>query len=196
MPRSSIWYTVGFTFLLSFMVVTAVAALFDATREIEARTTRRIYRSTVLRAMDIAPGASLDAAYENIRRHGDLYVYGDSADPVVATVFSGVGVWGEIEGIVALSPAESRIVGLEILRHQETPGLGGRVASPEFLRQFRGERLGPGGLRVTVRGPGNHDPDDGVVDGITGATGTTTAFRRILSRELPALQAAAAEVRG
>jgi Na+-transporting NADH:ubiquinone oxidoreductase subunit C len=187
-------YTVFFTFLFTFVAVAVLSVVHGSTREIEFRNDLVQRQAAVLRAMgvtgfDSADHDGVDALYrELVRSDSDLYLRDDESVTVVGRVFRGAGVWGEISGVVAIDVEAMRVTGVEILRHSETPGLGGRVATPQFLDQLRDERIGPDGIEITVRGPGNSDPDDAKIDGITGATGTTTAFRRILTAELDELR--------
>lgn len=102
--------------------------------------------------------------------------------------FRGLGFWAPIEGILAVSPSLDRTVGIAILAHKETPGLGGRIEEPVFTGQFRrGVTLSaPAGAQgkwiyIDAGSPtagssayGRH------VDAITGATQTSMAMARIL----------------
>ena len=49
----------------------------------------------------------------------------------------GPGLWGSIEGYVAISKDYSTILGLTFITQSETPGLGGRIGEEEYLSQFR-----------------------------------------------------------
>ncbi len=189
--RDSGVYAVVFTFLLTFAIVTVVSATYAATRTLEERNETRLRQMAVLRALGVPVPAGagygeVARAYDAIRAD-DGYRFHGAAGEVVGRTFRGPGVWGEIHGVLGVQTNDLRITGVEILRHSETPGLGGRIASQWFLEQFRGERIHAGGITVAIRGPGNRDPEDGTVDGIAGATGTTRAFDRILQRELSGL---------
>lgn len=188
--RDKGWYTVVFTFFLTFSAVLALAVVYDGTREIEVRNHVVRRQAAVLRALgernvDIRDYRDVSTRYHGLENPVDgMYLRETATGPVVGRVFSGPGVWGDIHGVIGVATEDLRVTGIEILRHSETPGLGGRVATDQFLDQLRGERIGDSGIRITVRGPGNYDPDDATIDGITGATGTTRAFRAILEREV------------
>ncbi len=101
--------------------------------------------------------------------------------------FRGLGFWGPVEGILALSPDLENSVGLVILSHKETPGLGGRIEEPVFTDAFRdGLDLSPAPtgskhifIDAVVPQPGS--PAFGRhVDAITGATQTSMAMERML----------------
>lgn len=52
----------------------------------------------------------------------------------------GKGYSSNIETVVGLN-LNLEIVGIKILSHNETPGLGSRVSEPPFLEQFKGKNL-------------------------------------------------------
>jgi len=105
--------------------------------------------------------------------------------------FHGLGFWGPIEGIMAVSPDLAQTVGLVIVLHSETPGLGGRITEPEFLNAFRdGIDITPPEqaesfirIRATAPPPGTAAAQRHV-DAITGATQTSIAMERILNQTL------------
>lgn len=204
MRRNGIVYATLITFVLTggISLILTIAHVQTQDRVIENELVRR--QGAVLRAMGV-PVAGRD---ETMDRYGSLervatedgtHLYriarvAAAADGIIATTFTGPGVWGEITAVIAVTEDVSRVIGIEIIDHRETPGLGGRVATPAFLDQFVGERIGPDGIQVVVRGPGDTDPDNAAIDGITGATGTTRAFDRMLNRELARLRAELATV--
>jgi Na+-transporting NADH:ubiquinone oxidoreductase subunit C len=108
----------------------------------------------------------------------DFYMrYGEDGNLTeVAFRVSGSGFQGPITAIVSLKPDLETIVGLEILDHQETPGLGARIKEEEFLQQFNGKVVKPKLLVVTDAGEANNK-----VDAITGATRTSKAVQGIIN---------------
>ncbi len=91
----------------------------------------------------------------------------------VAFEMKGAGFWGPIFALVALEPNLDTIKGIEILRQEETPGLGGRITEDEFKDQFRGRPVMP---EISV-------------DAITGATMTSKAFKKIINENVKAFRA-------
>lgn len=72
-----------------------------------------------------------------------------------------VGYGGPINMLVGIS-AEGTLTGIEIVSHEETPGLGAKATEPEFKDQFK-EKKADGPLTV------------GDIEAISGATITSTA---------------------
>jgi len=89
---------------------------------------------------------------------------GKKGDSFVGFAFESVGrnsYSGEINVLVALSP-EGSILGTEILRHSETPGLGSKIENCPWRKQFLDRKAG--GFKWAVV------KDGGEVDQISGAT--------------------------
>lgn len=91
--------------------------------------------------------------------------------------FQGPGLWGPIAGVISISPDLETISGINIIYHEETPGLGGRIEEDEFLSRFKGKKLIP---RLEIVAPGKSKTEN-EVDGITAATLTSKAFGEILN---------------
>jgi Na+-transporting NADH:ubiquinone oxidoreductase subunit C len=118
---------------------------------------------------------------------GRTYWYGlkEPAIGVVAFPVQGPGFWGPIHGIAAVAESEFAVVGLSFTRHEETPGLGGRIDEPWFTAQFRGVRLDPFSptplVRLVPQG-GRVRPND--VDAITGATETSRKIQSLFDADM------------
>ena len=99
---------------------------------------------------------------------------------------SGPGFWGPISAIVATDKDFEHILEIEFYRHQETPGLGGRISEQWFTDQFAGLPISdePGRenfFSITPPAPGK---PPGEIDAITGATQTSRAVETFLNREI------------
>lgn len=100
----------------------------------------------------------------------------------IAVPFGGAGVWGPIEGILALEPDMQTIRGVRFYKQEETPGLGGEIASVAFQDQFKGKRIraadGQPGVRLVAAGAAS---GPNTVDAITGATMTSGRVEEMLT---------------
>ena len=115
-----------------------------------------------------------------------IYIRKDSVPNNVGFVFSGMGFWDRIEGIVVLSPDLKQIVNVQFLEQKETPGLGARIEEAWFTDQFKGLPIAwdkPHEERVII-GPSADPEATNRVDAITGASQTSLALMKSLNREL------------
>ncbi len=99
----------------------------------------------------------------------------------IALRFSGPGLWGPIKGFLALEPDMKTIRGLTFYEQEETPGLGGEIASSWFRKQFVGKSIldenGKPGFVISS----SPEPAPNKVDGISGATMTCDKVQMILN---------------
>ncbi|MHC4201639.1 MAG: FMN-binding protein [Planctomycetota bacterium] len=117
--------------------------------------------------------------------HKDLLFHAYVKDGSLATAafeFKGQGVWGPIEGFLALGPDLVTVSGVTFHKQEETPGLGGEIASDGFRKQFEGKSIrradGSAGIRL-VKGGGSSGPSE--VDAISGATMTCQKVEGMLN---------------
>ena len=107
------------------------------------------------------------------------------------------GLWGKINGYLALESDGSTVTGFTVYQHNETPGLGGEIETAWFQKNFKGKKIiGQDGDFISIKiakGPVSvsipEDQQQHYVDGISGATLTgkylTTGFENILSAYEP-----------
>ncbi len=119
----------------------------------------------------------------------------DSTDNPTAIAFTitGTGFWARIDGFLAVTPDLNRIVGITFLKHQETPGLGGRITERAWRESFRGLDISPPPadepiLIIAADAPA--DQADRCVDAISGATGTSSAVEEFLNEQIAAFRRA------
>lgn len=94
------------------------------------------------------------------------------------------GFSGEIRMMVGLKP-DGEIVNIEVLKHNETPGLGSKMADPGnvLVMSFQGKN--PADLKMSVR------KDGGDIDAITASTISSRAYVDAVERAYEAFQTAA-----
>ena len=200
--KHSARYTVIYAAVLG-LVCAGVLGAANALTWARARENERAYRvESVLGVLRVPlpanPGAQqiLDAYKEHVREETlasarndkpvKAYVYRKKPDgPVVAYAFpfEGPGLWGPIRGFLAFEPNLATIRGIVFYQQEETPGLGGRIASGEFCGRFRGKSIvgskGIPGLHILKKAYGPN-----AVQAITGATLTSNAVERIIDHTI------------
>jgi electron transport complex protein RnfG len=83
----------------------------------------------------------------------------------------------DIKLVFGIEPDNRTIVGVRIIVHSETPGLGAKITEDEFLVQFEGKNLGELALRR----------EGGEIDAITGATISSKSVVKIVREKLEEL---------
>ncbi len=162
--------------LLALTLIAAGAGLIlsqveNATRE-PIKEQRRLQMlkalSAVLPAFDNSPDTDTITQQNGVDKKDRpvevVFYRGRSAGQLVGTAFKVVapdGYSGNINVMVGVAP-DDKIIGIEILTHAETPGLGSKISESGFKDQFKGRSLDNVDWRVKK--------DGGEFDQITGAT--------------------------
>jgi electron transport complex protein RnfG len=110
-----------------------------------------------------------------------VFVGFDEAGAVtgVAVTADGPGFQDTIYLVYGYDPAQGQTLGLKVLGHKETPGLGDKIVKDTvFLAQWDG-RATP----LSLNSRGKRSEDSGI-DGITGATISSRALVRIVNESL------------
>jgi len=189
-------YTVVFTFIVCFVFVFLLSLTNVATRPKVEFNQEVARQQAILSALGVSFSTPQEVKqkYKNVEtvKKGNMTLYTTTVngERVYAHEFSGQGLWGTITGVLGVNSNATKTVGLEIISHSETPGLGGRIDEAWFKKQFDGEVIKNGTIKFTSGGSGDTNYQDGQVDGITGASRTTDSMRTIINREISNLQAA------
>lgn len=203
MKKDSILYVVLFTLVICVVFVFLLAMTNEATKDKVAENRLYAEQAAVLDAFGIVYNSPEEALtlYSQRVREAPLpqgspaeKAYRSETDgrTFYAVRIAGAGLWGTITAIVAADSSVANLAGIQIVSQNETPGLGGRIEEPWFRNQFRGERVGPTGIRVTsgaeAQGTGDSDPNNGVLDGISGASRTSQAMQALINAAIRELK--------
>jgi len=94
----------------------------------------------------------------------------------IATVMNAKGYGGDVSVMVGMLP-DGTIYAVELLAHQETPGLGTKAGTKEFKSQFTGKKITSPEHLLTVVKKGEPSASDTLaIHAITAATITSRAF--------------------
>ncbi len=170
-----------FIIVLGTILTTSLVGVDTYTRPIIEKNEESKRKASILQAFEIPyykKETIEDVFLENIRGRGSgekkYYV---SKDGMIAFLFTGTGLWGPIEGVLAMDADMKFIKRVEILHQEETPGLGGRIAERAFLTRFNGKMFTPQ-LNLVPEGKSSAANE---IDSITGATMSSEAFIGILN---------------
>lgn len=196
MDRQGTTYTVIFSFIVTFAFVFLLALTNQATIGKVKLNQETARQSAILSAMGISYSSQADvvAKFKDIKTEQKkgvtLYTTDHNGQKIYAAEFAGGGLWSTIRGVLGVNEDVSRILGLQIISQGETPGLGGRIDEPWFKQQFTDEKVVNGQIQINMHNAGTPDTghDNGEVDGITGATITSTSVGRIVNDELKTLR--------
>lgn len=176
-------YTVAFMLAVTLVTVSAVSGLQIATRDIIERNKSLFLKKAILRSAAIElPDSAAEIAnmYEKLvsplPETRDAFALGEDGEKLVF-IRSGPGLWGTITAVICYNKTDNTLVGVTFTKHNETPGLGGRIEEEWFQTQFKG-RQAP--LKLQPEGTESSDPQK--IDAITGATITSKAVRDIVNR--------------
>jgi len=192
MKRDGMLYTVLFTFIICIVFVFFLALANELTKDRVAANRRFAERSAILSALGISYSQpdEVDSLYDAqvsslTTDAGQIYKATVDGKTRYASKVAGPGLWGTVQAILAVDQQVERIEGFQILSHNETPGLGGRIEETWFIAQFKGEKIGPQGIVVRQgSGKGDPDPDNSQLDGVTGASRTSQAIQDIVNKEI------------
>lgn len=110
----------------------------------------------------------------------DKYTFYNGPDGSVAFEFYGPGLWGPISGMISLEKDLKTIRKIKITHQEETPGLGGRIAEHDYLKQFKNKEVLPM-LKFMPEGKASKTNE---VDAITGATGSSRALEKLINENI------------
>lgn len=188
-------YTLGYAAALGAacaFLLTAAASFTAPYRSANADADRKRNILTVLEVPcpDEVSSEELVAIFEkNVREEtsGELEMYryvpsGDSeGKETVAVHFEGPGLWGAIKGFLALDKDMRTIRGITFYEQEETPGLGGEIASDWFRKAFVGKKItdASGQPGIIIKGGDKNAINE--VDTISGATMTCDKVQELLN---------------
>lgn len=176
---------IAFVVILGIVAAAILVGTDTYTSERIANNVDYSLKSSILNAFDIeTTEANVFQVYEdNISEEtNNDTVYYYSSDGNVGFEFEGKGLWGPIRGFLTLTPDFMTIKGIQIIYHEETPGLGGVVAEQWYLDKYKGKMFDPEIMIIK-------DADQASlteVDAITGATMTSNAFQLMLNESYQA----------
>ncbi|MCP4403509.1 MAG: FMN-binding protein [bacterium] len=169
-----------FTIVLGSILTVTLVAVESCTAPMIKRNGELKRKSSILQALEIPYDRdTIEQVFlDSVRGRGTgdekYYIVEDGR---LAFLFRGAGLWGPIEGVLAMDGDMRNIKRVEIVHQEETPGLGGRIAEREFLERFN-EKVFVPALDLVPEGKASSENE---IDSITGATISSEAFVGILN---------------
>lgn len=179
--KGSYLYTLVFTFVVSALFAALLASVYRVYLPVITENEENVHRSAILKVLGAEADPALFAEQvQSVTVGGSTsFLLADAEGNALAYAFplEGQGLWGTIRGYIGLSPEFDRLLGLEFVEQNETPGLGGRIEEEWFKEQFRGLSLSPGSELVYGE----------EIVAVTGATSSSQAVLRLLNQTLAEL---------
>ncbi|MDI6639641.1 MAG: FMN-binding protein [Methanocellales archaeon] len=164
---------------LTLIVIVAAAALavtYEATQE-QLKITSAGVESEIFSRV-VSGATSFKAVMDESEEAIYYEAYDDAGNLVGYAFYSEIMGCQDVIKIAGGIDLDYRVTGVTIVRHLETPGLGAKIAEPEFQEQFRGVTIEE--LRLTK--------DDGKIDAITGATISSQAVVDAMRNKIEEIQ--------
>lgn len=118
-----------------------------------------------------------------------VFIFDDGSRKNYIIPMEGSGLWGPINGFMALEQDLNTVYGVVLDHVGETPGLGAEINTSGFEDRYKGKKLfDTNGSFASIRvlkGVGNEvEGKPHLVDGLSGATMTTNGVTDMFQREL------------
>lgn len=198
MKKTSSLYVLSFMVLTCAILGAGVATIHYTTRPLLEKNEQLHRNRIICNAFLLGVPEKTAAAYEKTI---DEYIVADTImasdgttielfrnthDNAVGFVFSGMGFWNAIHGILVLSGDLSTIRNIQFFDQKETPGLGARIEEQWFTDQFKGLPVywnEPVHKRIRIS-QATGITEENHINGITGASQTSMAVMKMINSEL------------
>jgi len=133
------------------------------------------------KSISIPPQQDL-AGIKRRANHAVVYLIRNSNRKISAVILPvrGVGYQSALYGYLALAADANEILALKFYEQGETPGLGSRIQNPDWEALWPGNQAFDDSGKLTIRVGGGGSFSGDRVDGISGATRTTTGVDRLI----------------
>lgn len=189
--KKSIVYPVVFMFALALLLTLALAFLNEVTAPVVEFNQDIELKKKILNVFDILPAdadaTTIDKVFKDNVVSEDyngknLYIHKNGEETLAYAVpINGPGLWGSISGYIGVTNDLTKTTGLEFIKQDETPGLGGRITEDAYKNQFRGLDISNYTDKNIVI---NRPASGGNIDAISGATQTSTFVVNMINEDL------------
>jgi len=187
-------YPVFFMLLITIVFIGVLAFFYNSTKERVTKYNELRLKSSILSTFDLN-GENVEETFDKyitkVEKEDLIYYIAEDNRELLGYCFpiSGAGLWGTINALLTLEPDLSRIINIEIIKHNETPGLGGRISEKWFKDQFKGKTILSGDkVRTFELIPEDETGNDLQIRQVTGATLSSKAVVDIIVREMESIK--------
>ena len=182
--KESFSYPVIFMIGISILLTTILASLNQATFATIKQQEDTQLRRSILYALDVDFNSEEDIDrifsenMELVNNNNISYYEYSVSGEISAYAFpvEGKALWGTVDAYAAVNKDVTELLGVDFIRHSETPGLGGRISEDWYKEQFRGIDISGTSPYFIYR-----PQSGGNIDTITGATLTSVSVRDMIN---------------
>lgn len=189
--KKSMVYPVVFILILTVLLIGILAFLNKKTEPVIAFNSELELKQKILKVFQkydpkMSP-EEMSQYFDTIVKtenteNGVFYILQDQGkDVAYAVPFNGPGLWGSIEGYLGITADFKKTTGIEFIKQDETPGLGGRIAEEPYKAQYKDLDISSarnGQIVINRPAPG------GNIDAISGATQTSTFVVKMINEDI------------
>jgi Na+-transporting NADH:ubiquinone oxidoreductase subunit C len=182
------FYPIFFMIIITAFFVGILAVFYQGTEARVRIYEEKSYQKSLLKVFGF-PDQDVSVFQTYFEKAENEFVYYIAKDKgnIIGFCFdiSGSGLWGTINAIIAVDTNFDRIIGLDILKQNETPGLGGRITEEWFKKQFQNKPLKKDGEIIKFRLIAEDEKQEiQDIRQITGATFSSKAVVDIVFNEV------------
>lgn len=192
MKTNSNSYTIIYSAIIVVVVAFLLAFVYQVLKPIQDANVALDQKKQILYSLNIRnlDNATAEADYNKMLvseknvKNGTIYTF--NVDSQIKYVFSvkGMGLWGGINGFIAVDADKSTVFGAYFNHESETAGLGAEIKdNRKWQEQFRGKELFTKGNRDTIALSVQKKVTDSKtqVDAVTGATLTSNGVAAMMT---------------
>jgi len=183
-------YPVFFMIVITVFFIGILAFFYNSTKARINRFDEINLKRAVLSTFEL-PTEDVDKTFLKfikIQENSDLIYYEAEKDnEILGYCFpvSGPGLWGTIDALLTVTRDLERVINIEIIKQNETPGLGGRITEDWFKHQFKGKViLINNKVREFNLIPETDTAQKNQINQITGATYSSKSVVDIIAKEI------------
>ena len=192
MKTNSNSYTIIYSAIIVVVVAFLLAFVYQVLKPIQDANVALDQKKQILYSLNIRnlDNATAEANYNKMLvseknvKNGTIYTF--NVDSQIKYVFSvkGMGLWGGINGFIAVDADKSTVFGAYFNHESETAGLGAEIKdNRKWQEQFRGKELFTKGNRDAIALSVQKKVTDSKtqVDAVTGATLTSNGVAAMMT---------------
>lgn len=192
MKTNSNSYTIIYSAIIVVVVAFLLAFVYQVLKPIQDANVALEQKKQILYSLNIRnlDNATAEADYNKMLvseknvKNGTIYTF--NVDSQIKYVFSikGMGLWGGINGFIAVDADKSTVFGAYFNHESETAGLGAEIKdNRKWQEQFRGKELFTKGNRDAIALSVQKKVTDSKtqVDAVTGATLTSNGVAAMMT---------------